>query len=96
MHDNIKISIIIPIYNAEKTIKRMLDSLRAQTMPDFEVIMVDDGSTDSSSVICDEYAKKDSRFKVIHQANTGVALARKKELKQHMANIQYMQMQMIG
>lgn len=81
MCDNIKISIIIPIYNAEKTIKRMLDSLQVQTMPDFEVIMVDDGSTDNSSVICDEYAKKDSRFKVIHQINTGVALARKKGIE---------------
>ena len=81
MCDNIKISIIIPIYNAEKTIKRMLDSLQVQTMPDFEVIMVDDGSTDSSSVICDEYARKDSRFKVIHQINTGVALARKKGIE---------------
>lgn len=57
-HNNIKISVILPIYNAEKTIKHMLDCLRVQTMPDFEVIMIDDGSTDSSSVICDEYAKR--------------------------------------
>ena len=80
-HNNIKISVILPIYNAEKTIKHMLDCLRVQTMPDFEVIMIDDGSTDSSSVICDEYAKKDSRFKAIHQLNAGVSAARQTGLE---------------
>ena len=55
--NNIKVSIIVPIYNAEKTIKCMLDSLQAQTMSSFEVIIIDDGSTDNSPNICDEYVK---------------------------------------
>lgn len=75
--NTIKISVIVPVYNAEKSVRRMLDSLLAQTMVDFEVIMVDDGSNDGSSVICDDYAVKDTRFKVIHQQNAGVAMARK-------------------
>mgnify|MGYP001347304787 FL=1 len=74
--NNIKVSIIVPIYNAEKTIKCMLDSLQAQTMSSFEVIIIDDGSTDNSPNICDEYVKKDSRFRVIHQPNAGVAMSR--------------------
>lgn len=75
------ISVIIPIFNAEKYLCRMLDSIQAQTFQNFEVIMVDDGSTDSSSVICDGYAKSDSRFKAIHQSNAGVAMARKKGIE---------------
>ena len=75
--NTIKVSVIVPVYNAEKFVRRMLDSLLAQTMVDFEVIMVNDGSNDGSSVICDDYAVKDTRFKVIHQQNAGVAMARK-------------------
>lgn len=75
--NTIKVSVIVPMYNAEKFVRRMLDSLLAQTMVDFEVIMVNDGSNDGSSVICDDYAVKDTRFKVIHQQNAGVAMARK-------------------
>lgn len=81
MNKEIIISIIIPIFNAQKTLKRMLDSLRAQTFQDYEVIMIDDGSTDNSSGICDEYVKSDSRFKAIHQSNAGVAMARKKGIE---------------
>jgi len=70
------ISVIIPIYNSEKELKRMLDCVVAQTFRDIEIICVDDGSTDSSGKICDDYARKDSRFKVVHQKNKGVSAAR--------------------
>lgn len=71
-----KVSIIIPAYNAEKYIERCLNSVVAQTMPDFECIIVDDGSTDRTGEIADDYARNDSRFKVIHQPNGGVSVAR--------------------
>lgn len=70
------ISIIIPIYNTEKYLRRCLDSIVAQTYKDFECIMVDDGSTDNSGKICDEYAVKDNRFKAYHKQNGGASSAR--------------------
>ena len=70
------ISIIIPVYNAEKYIRKCLDSIIAQTYTCWEAILVDDGSLDNSGAICDEYARKDQRFKVIHQQNGGVSVAR--------------------
>lgn len=70
------ISVIIPVYNAEKTIKKTLDSIREQTFLNFEVIMIDDGSTDASGDICDEYTRYDKRFKVKHKQNQGVSAAR--------------------
>ena len=71
-----KISVIIPIYNTDKFIRHCLDSIISQTYYNFEVIIVDDGSTDQSGTISDEYALKDNRFKVIHQENQGVSMAR--------------------
>jgi len=71
-----KVSIITPVYKAEKTIRQCLDSFIAQTLTEWELILVDDGSPDTSGAICDEYAKKDSRFRVIHQENAGVSAAR--------------------
>lgn len=71
-----KISIIVPVYNTEKYLRTCLDSIMAQTFTDFEAILVDDGSTDSSGIICDEYAAKDNRFVVVHKQNEGVAKAR--------------------
>lgn len=71
-----KVSIIVPAYKAEKYIHRCLDSIHHQTFTDWECILVDDGSPDTSGDICDEYAAKDSRFKVIHRENGGVAMAR--------------------
>ena len=62
-----KISVIVPVYNVEKFIRRCLDSIINQTMKDLEIILVDDGSTDNSGVICDEYAKLDNRITVIHK-----------------------------
>lgn len=70
------ISVIVPVYKAEKYLHRCVDSLLAQTFADFEIILVDDGSPDSSGAICDEYARKDKRIKVIHKENGGVASAR--------------------
>ena len=70
------ISIIIPVYNVEEYIKECLDSLLNQTYKNIEIIIVDDGSKDGSGNICDEYAKKDNRIKVIHKENGGVSKAR--------------------
>ncbi|MBD5439033.1 MAG: glycosyltransferase [Treponema sp.] len=71
-----KISCIVPVYNVEKYLRRSLDSILAQTFTDFECICVDDGSSDGSGKILDEYAEKDSRFVVIHKDNGGVSSAR--------------------
>ena len=70
------ISVIVPVYNVEKYIRACLDSIINQTYRDLEIILVDDGSTDNSGAICDEYAKKDSRIKVIHKENGGQSVAR--------------------
>lgn len=70
------ISIIIPVYNSETTLKRCLDSVISQSMSDWELLLVDDGSKDKSSDICDDYAAKDKRFKVFHKKNGGVSSAR--------------------
>ena len=71
-----RISIGVPFHNVEEYLPQCLDSILRQTFTDFEVIMVDDGSTDGSFEICQKYASKDSRFKLIHQENGGVAKAR--------------------
>lgn len=71
-----QISVIVPIYKAESFIHRCIDSILAQTFTDFELILVNDGSPDKSGSICDEYALADSRIKVIHKKNGGVASAR--------------------
>lgn len=70
------ISILMPVYNVEKYLAKTLESVKNQTFGDFEVIMVDDGSTDSSGAICDSWAAEDSRFKVVHTVNRGVSAAR--------------------
>lgn len=76
MKTNPKISIIIPVYNVEKWLERAAQSLKDQTFDDFEVWLVDDGSTDQSGKICDSIASQDSRFNVIHKKNGGAAEAR--------------------
>lgn len=71
-----KISVIVPVYKTEKFLSACIESILNQTYHDLEVLLVDDGSPDSSGQICEEYAKKDNRIKVIHQKNAGVASAR--------------------
>lgn len=75
------ISIIVPVYQAEKYLRQCLDSIQQQTYPDWEAILIDDGSSDGSPAICDDYAKNDRRFKVVHQRNGGVSKARNKGLQ---------------
>lgn len=70
------ISIIVPVFNVEKHLKKCLDSIINQAFQNFELILIDDGSTDSSGEICDEYKLKDKRIKVIHQENAGLSAAR--------------------
>lgn len=70
------ISVIIPIYNSEKYLRMTLESLKQQTYTEFEAIMIDDGSTDSSGIIADKFAEQDRRFHVIHVKNGGVSKAR--------------------
>lgn len=71
-----QVSVIVPVYKAERYLQRCVDSILSQTLEDLEVILVDDGSPDNSPILCDEYSKKDPRVRVIHQKNAGVAAAR--------------------
>ncbi len=75
------ISVVVPVYNVENYIERCLDSILNQTYRDLEIILVDDGSTDNSGRICDEYEKSDSRIKVIHRENGGLSAARNTGIK---------------
>lgn len=74
--NNPAISVIVPVYNAEPYLRRCVDSIISQTFTDWELILVDDGSTDRSGAVCDEYASNDSRIRVIHKLNGGVSSAR--------------------
>ncbi|WP_154064713.1 glycosyltransferase family 2 protein, partial [Enterococcus faecalis] len=71
-----KISIIVPVYNVEKYLEKCVRSILAQTFTDFELILVDDGSPDSSGAMCDQFAEQDQRVKVIHKENGGLSDAR--------------------
>ena len=77
-----EISVIVPVYNVENKIKKCLDSLKGQTFSDFEILLINDGSKDSSGDICEEYAHLDNRFKVFHLPNGGVSNARNYGLQQ--------------
>ena len=78
---NPKISVIVPVYNVEKYLHRCVDSILNQSLQDFEIILVNDGSTDSSPEICDQYAQQDNRIHVIHKKNARVAAARNDGIK---------------
>ena len=70
------ISIIVAVYKVEACLSRCIDSLLAQTFTDFELLLIDDGSPDSSGMICDVYAERDSRVRAFHKENGGVSSAR--------------------
>lgn len=74
--DKCRVSIIVPVYNAEDYLSRCLDSILEQSLTSYEVLLVDDGSTDSSPLICDRYSATDPRFRTIHKSNGGVSSAR--------------------
>ena len=71
-----KVSIVVPVYNVEKYLKRCVDSLIEQSYSNLEILLVDDGSKDSSLSICKEYELKDSRIRVFHKENEGLGLTR--------------------
>ena len=71
------ISIIVPVFNAEYTLSRCVDSILLQTYKHLEIILVDDGSTDYSGTLCDQYEQQDHRVKVIHTRNNGLVTARR-------------------
>jgi len=71
-----KVSLIVPVYNVEDYLRKCVDSIIGQTLRDIEIILVDDGSTDNSGKICDEYAERDDRIRVIHKTNGGLSDAR--------------------
>lgn len=75
-----KISVIVPIYKAEKTLSKCISSILEQSLPDFELLLIDDGSSDASSSICEDWADRDERIRVFHQQNAGVSAARNKGL----------------
>ena len=75
------ITIIVPVYNTATHLRTCIDSIVSQTVPDWELILINDGSTDASGSICDEYATKDSRIAVVHQQNSGVSNARNKGIE---------------
>lgn len=81
MNQKPKISVVVPIYNVEPYLERCIQSLLNQTLKDIEIILIDDGSPDYCPQICDEYAQKDSRIKVIHKANAGLGYARNSGLE---------------
>ena len=78
---NPKVSVTVPVYNTSRYLRKCLDTLAAQTLKDIEVIMVDDGSTDDSGLICDQYAQQHTNFKVIHKPNGGLSTARQAGLE---------------
>lgn len=84
---NPKVSVIVPIYNVEKYLRKCIESIINQSLRDIEIILVDDGSTDSSGIIADEYSKKDNRINVIHKKNGGQGSARNCGIK--VANGEY-------
>lgn len=89
-------SVIVPIYKVEKYLNKCIDSILKQTFQDFELILVDDGSPDKCPKICDEYAKKDKRVRVIHKENAGLVAARNTGIKEARVIIFVMLMEMIG
>ena len=76
-----QLSVIVPVYNAERYLERCVNSIRCQTFKNLEIILIDDGSSDNSPKLCNEFSKNDLRIKVLHQNNKGVGAARNKGLE---------------
>ena len=76
------ISVIVPVYNVKQYLRRCVDSILKQTYENIEIVLIDDGSTDESGAICDRYAQKDVRVKVIHKENGGLSDARNKGMQE--------------
>ena len=76
------VSVVIPVYNVEQYLRQCVESVLRQTYQNLEILLIDDGSTDGSGAICDEYAQKDQRIRVIHQKNAGLSMARNEGLRQ--------------
>lgn len=76
------VSVIVPVYNTEKYLARCIDSICMQTYSNLEILLINDGSNDNSGMICDEYAKKDKRVRVIHRKNSGVSITRNIGIKE--------------
>ncbi len=85
-NNHARVSIVVPVYNAERYLNRCIGSILAQTFADFELLLIDDGSTDRSGQVCDEYAQKDSRIRVFHTPNKGVSAARNLGIGEASAN----------
>ena len=81
-----EISVIVPVYKVEKYLKQCVDSILNQTFPDFEVLLIDDGSPDSCPAMCDDYARKDPRIRVFHKENGGLSSARNKGIEESRGN----------
>ena len=77
IHKELPLSVVVPVYNVELYLKDCLDSLLAQSFKEFEIILIDDGSTDASGEICESYARKDGRIRLVHKKNGGLVSARK-------------------
>ena len=75
-------SILIPVYNTSEYLPECMDSVLSQSFRDFEVVLLDDGSTDNSGQLCDEYAQKDDRVRVIHKQNEGLMMTRRRGFKE--------------
>ena len=73
-----KLSIVVPVYNTAEYLQQCIESILAQTYKEMEIILLDDGSTDGSGEICDEYAKRDKRITVVHKMNEGLTATRKR------------------
>lgn len=89
MKNEITVSIIMPVYNVEEYVGKAIESIQAQTLTDWEFLIVDDGTPDKSGEICDEYAKKDSRIRVIHKENGGAPSARNTAIPQAKGKYMY-------
>jgi len=80
--EQLKLSVVVPVYNVEQYLPTMLDSILAQTFAEFELLLIDDGSTDGSGTLCDDYAARDARIRVVHKENGGVSAARNRGIEE--------------